>query len=333
MTQIDALYSLGIVNGFGDGTFGPDEFLKRSEAVEMIFAAGDFEEDDSVDYDFTDVPTRISAMVDALAEEGVISGFSETQFGPDAMLQREEMAKILVEAFDYDLEGAEESDFSDRGQTTLYPYIDVVAQEGIANGYENGEFGVGDKILRKDFAAMLYRAMDNEPAPADTVESLGGTVVSTPLGTLAVEVPVDALEGATAETEVTLNVDGEEFTFTYREDRGTFQINNLNGFTEEELMAATVEFDVEGPVDVEPENFGMVSEIDGAEAIITPLGTGAIEVSVDALEGADSESNVVAEIDGEEFELGYRADRESFQNNSFSGYTEEELLSANIWVK
>ncbi|MBA2175317.1 S-layer homology domain-containing protein [Halobacillus locisalis] len=331
---INALSNMDIISGFPDDTFRPEASLKRVDAAKMIFGAAELSFDGEVDYDFTDVPERAEEYVDALVEEGVIDGFSDTQFGPQENLTREQMAKMIVEAFGFDVAVAVESTFTDRGQTILYPYIDVVADLEIASGYEDGSFGVGDEIKRGDFAAMLYAAM-NVGSGDMTVEALGGTVVSTPLGTLAVEVPVDALEGATAETEVTLNVDGEEFTFTYREDRGTFQINNLNGFTEEELMAATVEFDVEGDGgnDDQPMNFGMVSDIDGADAIITPLGTGAIEVPVASLEGTDSESTVVAEIDGEEFELGYRADRESFQNNSFSGYTEEELLSANIWVK
>ncbi|SIS41375.1 hypothetical protein [Salimicrobium flavidum] len=50
--------------------------------------------------------------------------------------------------------------FGDRNETSLKEYLDTAYHFGVAIGYPNHDFGVGDDIKRQDFAAMLFNAMN-----------------------------------------------------------------------------------------------------------------------------------------------------------------------------
>lgn len=339
--EIDALYSKGIINGFGDGTFGPSESLKRVDAAKMIFEAGDFTEDDSVDYDFTDVPERAAAFVDALVEDGVISGYSETQFNPEMNLTREQMAKIIVEAFNFETEGAEESDFSDRSQTSLYPYIDVVAELGIANGYEDGSFGVGDEIKRGDFSAMLVRAMELAgEMEAVTVDAANGTVVEVLTGVYAVNIPASEIDADT-DSEVQISVGDETIDLEYDEDKDAFRNLQVSGYTQEELQGANVWVDgeklggdtEEGNNDGDAMELGELSSFDSYQVTQVLTGVYAVEVDLSSSEDVDADSKVMLDVDGDMIELTDEDEDGSYRNLQVSGYEVSELEAGTVVVK
>ena len=92
-----------------------------------------------------------------VSESGLMSGTSETTFGPDAETTRGMIVTIL-----WRLEGtpapASTPTFAD--VTNGQYYTDAVAwaaSNGITGGYSNGLFGPDDPITREQMAAILYR--------------------------------------------------------------------------------------------------------------------------------------------------------------------------------
>ncbi|SDJ27849.1 S-layer homology domain-containing protein [Salimicrobium halophilum] len=159
---INQLYQKGVVSGFNDGTFRPNESLTRIEAALMLESALNLDFDGEVSHSFEDVPDKYNEVVDMLYEEGIFQGQSSDEFGTYDELTREQMAKVLVEAFDLQLQDVPTVHFDDRGWTSLGDYLDSVYHFGVASGYPNHEFGVGDPIKRQDFSAMLFNAMNVE---------------------------------------------------------------------------------------------------------------------------------------------------------------------------
>ena len=91
---------------------------------------------------------------------GFISGYGGTdKFGPADNIQRQDFLVMLarldgVDLADYDYE----SDFPDVPSGSYYESaVNWGYENGIVTGYQNGKFGVGDKITREQLVAFLYR--------------------------------------------------------------------------------------------------------------------------------------------------------------------------------
>lgn len=97
--------------------------------------------------------------ITALYNKGIINGKSASTFAPNDDITRAEFAKIVVKAFGLEDTSANVSDFSDvKAGDWYYTAVASAYNKGIIKGYEDGRFGVSDKITRQDMAVIIYRA-------------------------------------------------------------------------------------------------------------------------------------------------------------------------------
>lgn len=164
--EIHFLNDKGIVKGFSDGSFKPNESITRLQAVTMILRAKGIEEiTDVSNPHFADVQQGDIGyeMIAKAYELGIISGKvnskGEMIFDANGKLTRTQMAKILSMSFG--LTGTSNKTFSDVPKNHWgYVYIQALANHKITFGYTDGRFGVNDNITRGQFAAMLARTLD-----------------------------------------------------------------------------------------------------------------------------------------------------------------------------
>ena len=97
--------------------------------------------------------------IEALYQEGIVSGKGDGQFAPLDPVTREEFVKMLVLALD--LQPIEQSlEFTDTDNAAWYtPYIACAVQNGLVQGVSETEFGIGTPITREDMAVMSARAI------------------------------------------------------------------------------------------------------------------------------------------------------------------------------
>lgn len=101
-------------------------------------------------------------VIGQLYQKGIINGTSETEFSPEKNITRAEFTKIIVTLFDLELHKGT-SVFADVADNAWYAdYIYTAVQNGIINGYSDGQFGVNDNITREQAATILYRALTNK---------------------------------------------------------------------------------------------------------------------------------------------------------------------------
>lgn len=112
--------------------------------------------------DLATVPWAESFILN-LAARGIVDGAAEGQYLPDAAVTRAEYVKLLVEALELDTDaGQAEASFTDIVEGEWYgKYIAAAKQAGIAEGKEDGRFGVNDPITREDIAVMSYRTLQH----------------------------------------------------------------------------------------------------------------------------------------------------------------------------
>ncbi|WP_017756014.1 S-layer homology domain-containing protein [Calidifontibacillus oryziterrae] len=148
--------------------FAPTHFTTRSEAAEMFTQSlklkpnpdNPFNKNGKPSFKDPDLYPQDFLAVEAVKDNCVFSGYSESMFGPNDYLTREQMASIFVRAFD--LKPTEEevplTDF-DKAESYHINDIKTLYQNGITRGVSATEFGPKERIKRGDFAVFLYRAL------------------------------------------------------------------------------------------------------------------------------------------------------------------------------
>ncbi|WP_240376107.1 S-layer homology domain-containing protein [Bacillus piscicola] len=175
--NIQRLADQGIINGYKDGTYRPNQEINRGQVAELLVNAFDLEVDPNVAPPFEDLSEEsyYTPFAAAVKEAGLIQGReNNTQFAPGMDLSREQMATILVRAFDLEPIKGEEADVSDleEAHESHQDNIEVLAQYNITSTAD-GKFRPKETVTRAQFAAFLDRALEiAEPTDISEVNAL-----------------------------------------------------------------------------------------------------------------------------------------------------------------
>ncbi|MEC3335725.1 S-layer homology domain-containing protein [Bacillus cereus] len=93
--EILALAKAGLVNGFGDGKYGPDDILTREQMAQVLTNAFKFKSTKTTT--FTDVDKNSWALkaISALEENGVTIGTGDNMYSPKMFVTREAYSQFL----------------------------------------------------------------------------------------------------------------------------------------------------------------------------------------------------------------------------------------------
>ena len=104
---VDTLIELGVINGYTDGSFKPNDTVTRAEMAKMIYVLRTGNSDASAynndKTSFTDINGHWAAgYVKYCQSLGIIAGQSATKFAPDQTVTAQEAAKMLLVTLGYD---------------------------------------------------------------------------------------------------------------------------------------------------------------------------------------------------------------------------------------
>ena len=104
---VDTLVQLGVINGYTDGSFKPNDTVTRAEMAKMIYVLRTGNSDASAYNNdkttFTDIKGHWAAgYIKYCQSLGIIAGVSATQFKPDTNVTAQEAAKMLLVTLGYD---------------------------------------------------------------------------------------------------------------------------------------------------------------------------------------------------------------------------------------
>ena len=158
--EIMYLSTKGIINGFEDGTFKPVQAITRKQVLTMLSRYEDLQLNPIRDMiQFKDVP-RFSEnyeLIYPFYRAGIVDG-NNGFMNITQNLTRAQLAKILVNTFDLQLE-QKVPDFKDVSSTdSLYPYIQILTSQGITIGSQ-GQFMPNKPVSREHFSIFLHRTL------------------------------------------------------------------------------------------------------------------------------------------------------------------------------
>ena len=99
------------------------------------------------------------AQIMSLKNSGIINGYDDGTFRPDASVTREEFVKMIVAALGLDTENASSHFYDVFDSDWFYPYLSAAFENGIVTGDNNGLFGVKANITRQDAVVIAYRSI------------------------------------------------------------------------------------------------------------------------------------------------------------------------------
>lgn len=161
--------------GYPDGTVQPNGQITRAEATTIFFRLLT-EESRSANLTKTNGYTDVASdawyntAVSAMTKAGIVDGYPDGTFRPDAPITRAEMAKIISLFAKLD---KSESRFSDIAGHWAEAYIRLAAGNGWIAGYPDGTFGPQRNITRAETATMINRVLDRVPSEESHLLSRG----------------------------------------------------------------------------------------------------------------------------------------------------------------
>src|SRR5438067_162876 len=152
----------GIISGYADGTFRPNNTATRAQLSKMIVAARGWSLVTPATPSFRDVPTSspFYSYIETARSHGVISGYtcgaSCFDFRPNNNVTRAQTCKIIVTAFGWSINVTNGPHFTDVPTTdTFYGPIETAYNRGIISGYGT-TFRPGNSVTRAQVSKMLY---------------------------------------------------------------------------------------------------------------------------------------------------------------------------------
>ncbi len=166
--DIKQAVDLGIVSGYPDGTFKPDGAITRAEFAVMLVQALRPQEklSNNGPLPFTDLEQIGEWARNAVAQAvqaGIISGYEDGSFRPDARINRGEMAKMIANALGLEDNSADFTEFADN---TAIPdwakgAVAALSKRGIMTGREGNQFAPGGQATRAEAVKALLNMLRN----------------------------------------------------------------------------------------------------------------------------------------------------------------------------
>ncbi|CAI6028340.1 hypothetical protein PAECIP112173_00534 [Paenibacillus sp. JJ-100] len=164
---VEVMVAQHIVTGISDTQFAPNKAVTRAEFAALLARMLDLKEVSSVG--FTDVSQDrwYASYVAAAHQAGIVNGMSESTFGPDRQITREQMAVMTYNALQLQRSGVSEAgkealnDFVDGNRTSVWAQsqMGALVQLGLMNGKGAKSIAPQHTASRAEAVQVLYNLM------------------------------------------------------------------------------------------------------------------------------------------------------------------------------
>ena len=154
---ITSLVEKGIINGYSDNTFKPENDITREEFITVLVKY--LKLDTNKECNFADVSNKRWSYpyIAAAYSAGIITGNEINMFNPEDAITRQDMAVIVARALN--MTGGSSETFADEGMISDYAIDGVKAlkEAGILNGFEDNTFRPVNNSKRAEAVTIIYK--------------------------------------------------------------------------------------------------------------------------------------------------------------------------------
>ncbi|MEN6325443.1 MAG: S-layer homology domain-containing protein [Syntrophomonas sp.] len=158
--SIKQLVASGVVAGYPDGTFKPDQTMSRAEFVTLLVKALILENDGGKLFADTTAHWAKDYIARAVAA-GLINGYDGTTFGPDDLVTREQMAAVICKAGKLPMV-TKKPGFTDSNSISVWAQeaIAAVIDNGLMCGYPDNTFRPQGIATRAEAATVMVKVLN-----------------------------------------------------------------------------------------------------------------------------------------------------------------------------
>lgn len=156
---IQKMVNQGVVTGMPDGSFKPDKNISRAEFAALVVKA--FKPGSKTGKIFKDTSNHWAKDYIATANAyGIVNGYSDTQFGPDDPITREQMAVMIVKAAKLQSSSSTLS-FNDSKKISGWAEDAVITAvaEHLVKGFPDGSFQPQSNATRAQAVVVISNAL------------------------------------------------------------------------------------------------------------------------------------------------------------------------------
>jgi heme-binding NEAT domain protein len=162
---IERAVALGIVDGYEDGTFRPNNQVNRAEFTVMITRALK-PETKATELTFSDldsIPEWAKPSLAKLAGSNVIRGYEDGTFRADRTISRAELAVMIVRALELPLDSNAKPAFADADQIPQWAQAEVASAlaHGIISGRDNNLFAPNESATRAEAVTVILAMLNH----------------------------------------------------------------------------------------------------------------------------------------------------------------------------
>ncbi|MBR4881993.1 MAG: S-layer homology domain-containing protein [Clostridia bacterium] len=165
---IEFCYLMGVVNGMTETTFEPNGTLTRAQFVQILAMVEGVELDayknSTSGFDDVKASHWYNAPVCWAVEQGFVAGLSETRFGPNEKITREQLARLLYLYADYcgcDVSRlADLSGYTDKPSDWAYEQVQWAVAAGIISGMNETTLAPRASATRAQACRMIMSFYD-----------------------------------------------------------------------------------------------------------------------------------------------------------------------------
>jgi hypothetical protein len=189
--EIQRMVDLGIINGYPDGYFKPEEQVTRDQFAKMLVLSMDLDTKKDYVRTFDDVSSSHPLAKYITAAKPYLTGYEKNDtlyFHPELQAVREDVTVAVVKSKGLKVLSNTETDRilknykdSDTISENLRPYVATAIKEKLVLGWQdkkdNWYFGAQNPLKRVEAALLLYRACDGFEKVVVDDENQGNKVV------------------------------------------------------------------------------------------------------------------------------------------------------------
>ncbi len=155
---VSVLSNSGIINGYNDGSFKPQNYITRAEFTKLVASAFSIKSGKGASFEDVSNDAWYAEYINDASGAGIISGY-DGKFNPENCITRQDAVVIMGRiAKLFGIEYAGYKAFDDMENISLYAVTTVGAfySNGILNGNGEGAFCPIDYITRAEASQLIY---------------------------------------------------------------------------------------------------------------------------------------------------------------------------------
>lgn len=157
---ITFLYERGVINGYDNGNYGPDDPVTRVQALKILLLGSKIDAPEGVASSFPDVPSTHwgQRFIAAAADRSIVNGNADGTFRADRTLNLAEALKMLLKTNDITPARPTSAPFGDVAVSDWYaPFATYAKTKQLVDPVS--ELRAGNDLTRGGLAELMYRLM------------------------------------------------------------------------------------------------------------------------------------------------------------------------------